>query len=277
MNCQEFQDHVVDLAGDRVDSVALRTSLLEHVGDCQGCASRMADQQRLSLGLRALASQAAQAGASERVEQTLRQEFRKRSRPMNLAPAVKASATRTTWRKTSTWVGLAASVLLLVGWTLTQLNRETGIQKTQLGSSPKPGTDFGVKPADPVSKTTPEKPAPAVLRPTRPAKTPPPRLSKPVAEQRVQVASKASGKNEQRRMEAEDSTADHVETEFLPFMALGPQFPTEQRQFVRVKLPRSALQVFGLPMNMERMREPVQADVLLGEDGRALAVRFVRD
>jgi hypothetical protein len=30
-------------------------------------------------------------------------------------------------------------------------------------------------------------------------------------------------------------------------------------------------------MNMERAREPVQADVMLGEDGRALAVRFVRD
>ena len=60
-------------------------------------------------------------------------------------------------------------------------------------------------------------------------------------------------------------------------MAAGPRFSSEQRQFVRVKLPRSALQVFGLPMNMERAREPVQADVMLGEDGRALAVRFVRE
>ena len=77
--------------------------------------------------------------------------------------------------------------------------------------------------------------------------------------------------------EAESTVDDRVETEFLPFMAAGPGFPSEQRQFVRVKLPRSALQVFGLPMNMERAREPVQADVMLGEDGRALAVRFVRE
>ena len=76
---------------------------------------------------------------------------------------------------------------------------------------------------------------------------------------------------------AERTANDRVETEFIPFMAAGHQFPSEQRQFVRVKLPRSALQVFGLPMNMERAREPVQADVMLGEDGRALAVRFVRE
>jgi hypothetical protein len=50
----------------------------------------------------------------------------------------------------------------------------------------------------------------------------------------------------------------------------------EHGQLVRVRLPRSALQTFGLPVNMERFREPVQADVLIGEDGRALAVRFVR-
>jgi hypothetical protein len=76
---------------------------------------------------------------------------------------------------------------------------------------------------------------------------------------------------------AERAGYERVETEFIPFMAAGPQFPSEQRQFVRVKLPRSALQMFGLPMNMERAREPVQADVMLGEDGRALAVRFVRE
>jgi hypothetical protein len=77
--------------------------------------------------------------------------------------------------------------------------------------------------------------------------------------------------------DVESFVDDRIETEFIPFMVGGPQFPAERRQFVRVKLPRSALQVFGLPMNMERAREPVQADVLLGEDGRALAVRFVRE
>ncbi len=67
-----------------------------------------------------------------------------------------------------------------------------------------------------------------------------------------------------------------VATEFIPFMAVGGISPEEQQQLVRVKLPRSALETFGLPVNRERARDPVQADVLLGEDGMVRAIRFVR-
>jgi hypothetical protein len=41
-------------------------------------------------------------------------------------------------------------------------------------------------------------------------------------------------------------------------------------------LPRSALASLGLPMNVERANERVKADVLLGHDGLARAIRFVR-
>ena len=45
---------------------------------------------------------------------------------------------------------------------------------------------------------------------------------------------------------------------------------------MRVELPRSALMSFGLPMNMERAGERIKADVVVGEDGLARAIRFVR-
>jgi hypothetical protein len=45
---------------------------------------------------------------------------------------------------------------------------------------------------------------------------------------------------------------------------------------VRVELPRSALVSFGLPMNVERADERIKADVLVGDDGVARAIRFVR-
>ena len=38
----------------------------------------------------------------------------------------------------------------------------------------------------------------------------------------------------------------------------------------------SALATFGIPMNEERAEEAIRADVLLGEDGLARAVRFVK-
>jgi hypothetical protein len=47
-------------------------------------------------------------------------------------------------------------------------------------------------------------------------------------------------------------------------------------QVMRVELPRSALISFGLPMDMERATERVKADVVVGNDGLARAIRFVR-
>lgn len=47
-------------------------------------------------------------------------------------------------------------------------------------------------------------------------------------------------------------------------------------QVWRVRLPRSSLAMFGLPMNAERASEPVQADLMVGQDGMVRAIRFVQ-
>ena len=66
-------------------------------------------------------------------------------------------------------------------------------------------------------------------------------------------------------------------TEFLPLVADAPAAtPLEGGQLVRVRLPRAALASLGLPLNAERGNEPVKADVLVGNDGLARAIRFVR-
>lgn len=65
-----------------------------------------------------------------------------------------------------------------------------------------------------------------------------------------------------------------VVTEFMP--VIYDPAPVEHGRMVRVRLPRSALAAFGLPMNEQRAEETIQADVVLGEDGLARAVRFVK-
>ena len=231
------------------------------------------------------------------------------------APPLSIQSSETARWKTPGYVGLAASVLLLLGWALIQFTREPGCRAGSTSAraevlctfSGEGGCSRGKVPslggvaagADGVGPrfdtTHPEglaavlppergtrlkeKPKPSSeparkVRPGKPARRGS-RLRWPKGEFSMQAG--ASRRNERPIAKRKALSDDRVETEFLPFMAAGPQFPSEQRQFVRVKLPRSALQVFGLPMNMERAREPVQADVMLGEDGRALAVRFVRD
>jgi len=74
--------------------------------------------------------------------------------------------------------------------------------------------------------------------------------------------------------------ANHVNTEiatdFIPLTYMTPVNLQDGGQIVRVELPRSALANFGLPVNMERYNERVKADVLLGVDGMAHAIRFVQ-
>jgi hypothetical protein len=65
-----------------------------------------------------------------------------------------------------------------------------------------------------------------------------------------------------------------IVTDFMP-VVYDPD-PIERGSVVRVHLPRATLRAFGFPVNELRAEEPIKADVLLGEDGVARAVRFVK-
>ena len=67
-----------------------------------------------------------------------------------------------------------------------------------------------------------------------------------------------------------------VVTDFISVAGADPSEPVDSPILVRVTLPRAALVKFGLPMNQERSSEFVKADVVLGNDGLARAIRFVQ-
>jgi len=71
--------------------------------------------------------------------------------------------------------------------------------------------------------------------------------------------------------------ADEVATDFLPL--LYSNVPTSGRRVVRVEVPRSALASFGLASFdvdvPSTVHSTVVADVVVGDDGLARAVRFV--
>ena len=69
---------------------------------------------------------------------------------------------------------------------------------------------------------------------------------------------------------------NEIATDFFSVGDTSPASLSDGGQLVRVELPRSALMTFGLPVNTDRANERVKADVLLGSDGIARAIRFVR-
>jgi hypothetical protein len=62
---------------------------------------------------------------------------------------------------------------------------------------------------------------------------------------------------------------------FLPLPGAAQLAPSEDVSVLHVELPRSAMMQVGIEVNPESAGEPVRADVKVGSDGMARAVRFV--
>ena len=78
-----------------------------------------------------------------------------------------------------------------------------------------------------------------------------------------------------RRQRVEGRSIE-VATDFLPLTFVDDSTAQESGHVVRVKVSRSALIAFGMPMNMDRAGELITADVVIGNDGLARAIRFVQ-
>ena len=69
---------------------------------------------------------------------------------------------------------------------------------------------------------------------------------------------------------------DEVTSSFYPLPVAESLPPLETGMVVRVQLTASSLRLMGVPMNDDQGGEPVEADVLLGQDGLARGVRLIQ-
>ncbi len=65
-------------------------------------------------------------------------------------------------------------------------------------------------------------------------------------------------------------------TDFLPLTYLSEATASDSGHVVRVEVPRTMMASMGVPTNQERQAEFVKADVIIGDDGLARAIRFVQ-
>ncbi|QQS45643.1 MAG: hypothetical protein IPM66_17150 [Acidobacteriota bacterium] len=240
MRCQEFETHVIDLARRAVMDAAIRAEALGHAGDCPQCGSLLADQRQLSEGLRELAAKGRDLEPPAAVEAALIEAFREN----RAAPLIARH------RQWTPWLAVAA-ILLAVFGAVTLMIRATEDSQPVVPAGP----DLARETARPVD----EQPAmPALEHQTEPP------------------AVKAG--HSRRPMREPDSrlTGREITTDFIPLSYGAEYIPIESGQIIRVKLPRSSLISFGLPMSQERVDEQVKADILVSNDGLAHAIRFVQ-
>jgi hypothetical protein len=67
-----------------------------------------------------------------------------------------------------------------------------------------------------------------------------------------------------------------VATDFFRIPYTPALTQMDRGQLIRVRVPATSMRNFGLPVREERVFDRVHADVLLGEDGIARAIRFIK-
>lgn len=250
MNCQKFEDIVNDIAREQIIDAGAREAALRHSEGCEHCTARLEDDRALTLHLRGLAASMEGFDAPARVEARLLAAFDELAL-IHLAPQVSARRYRARYL-----IGaIAAGLLIVFGLSV-----------------------FGLRPAVPVTQDdgtllVANSGAPVV--PSMTITGPPPIMSKanPAAQRKISNRPRGVAPSITRPATPVNT---EIATDFLPLTYGAATNLAEGGRMVRVELPHSALATLGLPVNMDRANERVKADVLVGVDGLAHAIRFVR-
>jgi len=128
-------------------------------------------------------------------------------------------------------------------------------------------------------QTTPDPPAPPIAE--TPAGRPPLPVQiadvlPPEAPKIIATAANANGTSHSARRKAVRGEEEELATEYVPLTYAAYADETYSGHVVRVQVPRTALLTLGVPIGSEASTELVKADVIVGDDGLARAIRLVR-
>ena len=255
MNCQRFDEVINDVAREQIMDAALRHEALRHPGECPACAAVLNDERALTHQLRDFASMTKSVSAPERVEVRLLEAFDRQS-------LVRMRPFRRSSRRRYWLAAVAALVLIFCGLFIARFRPARPPQQASVRNlREKPESDRHEVLKASSLKSTAEKeienqpPAAVRARSIRDRKGPP-----------LSPAANALAAN---------LVNTEITTDFFPVTYGGAANLDAGGQMVRIELPRTTMASFGLPVNMERADEKIKADVLLGIDGLAHAIRFV--
>jgi len=267
MNCRKFSELFTEPAiargkpGDR----SLPDAVRDHLTGCDVCARRLEEERDLTRCLDELAREMKCLTAPARVKEQLLLSFRQRFCAHVSPSSILA--------RRNAWLAVAAVVLL---WVLGGIG-------LRLRNRPAPA-QVGEREAR-TQAALPETPL-ETLAPKGAPKNLPAKVDEDARNVRSVFLSRTRPLAKRNRSESPPTavapvpaTADtetEIATRFIPLGYAGPLNLQDEGQLVRVELPRSAMLSLGWPVNMDRYGERVKADVLLGPDGLARAIRFVQ-
>jgi hypothetical protein len=277
MNCQEFDNHIYELAADRLMDAGARRSALAHALACRDCSARLGRERMIAENLRAYAESTEEAQASPQLRQNLLAAFTEQHKQrVDLQPVVPSGPSagapviaftpRAPRRWTQVSLAAAAGLLALfaIGMFLRWRTSEPTtkpLAKERLRPNPQPTSSPNSSPT----------PAPAAQPPRKPAARP---LRRATDNRQLVRATRSRETRVLARATAAKGTEET--TAFIPLTYSGGAASDAGSMVVRVEVPRATLLSLGLPLNLERGNSHVKADLLVGDDGITRAIRFVR-
>ncbi len=267
MNCHRFEMIVNDLARNQPLDAATCDRALAHAKICPQCAARLAGERAVTAGLQTVAESAGDQQAPPLIEAALRRAFRERASVVNASAIRFAPARAGDWTH---WAAGTAATILVALSVLWPLGRQEQL------------SDALQEARSRLPKLRAQTQQPRQLSPER-AANPTARLGENVlAQQGARPAAVRRSANLRPHtaspggdMPELGRRAPGISTPFLPFLYADDLLPLETGQVVRIEMPRTALESFGLPMSEDRSAGRIQVDVLLGEDGLARGIRLL--
>lgn len=256
--CTQFRDLLCDLATDRLMEAASRDRALAHAAECAACASQLDAQRALSHSLGQLADETAKAVAPERLKTSLMAEFaRQQAAQSHATPPVAPFASNRPTHRGAWWMGAIAAGLALVAIPAGVLMMRAAAPESARGATPMRA---------PLAPVEPKMEAPTPVAPM-------------VADNSQPKGHRAPSSMRKRSNTAaaqrDDLAAVESTTDFIPLTYMRDEVSLSSGHVIRVEVPRSTLISMGLPVNADRSEDLVKADVVLGDDGVARAIRFV--
>jgi hypothetical protein len=260
MNCEDFNEIISELADGKPMAVSIRDAGVSHVALCADCAAKLANARAVSSTLM-LAAGAESEEAPARIKSSLMAAFaaREQAEPVANNVVYLASRRKLDWWTATTVAAAAAVILFAVILPFWRSASAPTNQPPQIAENAPPV----VVPTAAPSPT--EKPAPV----TNPNST-----DKGRGGSRKPRVSREPNRHATSVGEIE-TVARNTSTEFLPLTYLASATAIDTGTIVRVQLSKSALVRLGLPINIESTNESVRADVVIGDDGVARAIRLV--
>ena len=270
MNCEDFNNIIDELADYRPMSATLCDASVSHASLCSGCAAKLADARAVAGGL-LLAARAESEAAPSRVKEDLLAAFAEFHESKTSVPVVVdiASRRRTVRRWTTAAAAIAAMILLAAIVPLWKKTSEGGPREYS-------------SPGHELQASSSPSPSPQNVAATRgPSGS---HVNENLPVDKSQTAKNAAAANRSRRSrpvtlqagnQTETSASVAQTREYLPLTYLAKGTAMESGTVIRVELSRAALASLGVTSGVEGTSESVTAEVILGDDGVARAIRLI--